>query len=450
MDYNKFIESKKKSHVSSGFKVDDDFLNSKLFDFQKYIVKIALEKGRFSIFADTGLGKTFMQSEFAKQSVIQTSKPALILAPLGVVDQTIKEAKKYGIDIEKIKSDIFGNPAIYITNYEQLENINCDEFGCIVLDESSILKNKDGKFRNKIIESFKNTPYKLCCTATPSPNDHMELGSHAEFCGAMGYSEMLAMYFVHDGGETSKWRLRKHAQDDFWNFVCTWSIAIKDPSKFGFNEQSYELPKLNIIEHIIPVEKDQYAMFSDKSVSATEINRDLKKSMDTRIQKTAELVNNSNEQWIVWGLQNEETMRLSKVLNDSINVQGSDKPEIKGTNLLGFAENKFKVLITKTKIASFGLNYQNCHNMVFCSYDFKFEQFYQAVRRCYRFGQTKEVNVHLLCPESQVNVRKSIIDKQAKHNEMIDQMSKYSQKADYKISKRDTNHSIEFKQPLFY
>ena len=448
MNYDKFIINKKNNHIDSGFKINDNLLNDSLFDFQKYIVKIALEKGRFCIFADTGLGKTFMQCEFAKHSALETMKPSLILAPLGVVEQTIKEAKKYNIDICR-QNERHSKNNIYITNYEQLDNLDCSLYGCIVLDESSILKNKDGKFRNKIIQKFKDTQYKLCCTATPSPNDHMELGSHAEFIGAMGYSEILAMYFVHDGGETSKWRLRKHAQDNFWKFVCTWSIAIKDPSKFGFNEQSYELPKLNIIEHIIPVEKDKYAMFSDKSVSATEINRDLKKSLESRIKKTAEIVNTSNEQWIVWGLQNEETTRLSKTLNESVNVQGSDKTEYKAKKLLGFADNKFKVLITKTKIASFGLNYQNCNNMVFCSYDFKFEQFYQAVRRCYRFGQKKEVNVHLLCPESQVNVRKSIIDKQKKHNEMIEKMSKYSQESDYKFNKRDSSHNIKFKQPVF-
>jgi len=285
-----------------------------------------------------------------------------------------------------------------------------------------------------IIEKFSNTPYKLACTATPSPNDHMELGQHSEFLGAMSYLEMLAMFFVHDGGETSKWRLRKHAKDDFWKFVCTWSMSIDNPKTLGFDSDGYDLPEIEYIEHIISVENKSGNLFNDVAVSATDLHKDLKRSFDQRIAKTAELVNNSKEQWLIWTLKNDEANELSKLIDDSINVQGSDKPELKAKNLNGFANNEFRNLITKTSIASFGMNYQNCSNMVFTSYDFKFEAFYQAVRRSYRFGQKKKVKVHLLVPETQKNVRLSILDKEQKHKKMISEMAKYSADTDYKTN----------------
>ena len=424
-DYQQFLETKKKTFISSGFDINEKDLNKNLFGFQKYIVKTALHKGRFAIFADCGLGKTLMQLSWAYQVTKHTKGKVLILAPLAVIPQTIKECDKFGID----------KTNLVFTNYEQLKNIDTSLFSGVVLDESSILKGRDGKLSNYIITTFKNTPYKLACTATPSPNDHMELGQHSEFLGAMSYLEMLAMFFVHDGGETSKWRLRKHAKDNFWKYVCTWSIAVDNPQTLGFDMKGYNLPEIEYIEHIIPVENNTNTLFGDVAVSATDLNKDLRRSIDLRIDKVKELVNSNNEQWIVWGLQNLETDRLSKVLKDSKNVQGSDKPEIKAKNLIGFADNEFENLITKTSIASFGMNYQQCSNMVFSSYDFKFEKFYQAVRRCYRFGQKNKVKVHILVPESQLNVRESIIEKEVKHKQMIKEMSKYSAETDYKSNK---------------
>jgi len=434
MQYKEFLKTKEKNFISSGFKVEDKDLNINLFDFQKHILKIALEKGRFAIFADCGLGKTLMQLSWAECIFKKTNKKVLILAPLAVVNQTKNEALKFNININSF--DIY--------NFEQLKNIDISIYAGIVLDESSILKGRDGKLSRLIIDSFINTPYKLCCTATPSPNDHMELGQHSEFLGSMSYLEMLAMFFVHDGGETSKWRLRKHAQDDFWNFVCTWSISLDNPKSLGFKGDGYNLPDIEYIEHIIPVENNTNTLFGDVAVSATDLHKDLKRSLNKRIDKTIELVNNSNEQWIIWTLKNDEANQLNKVINDSINVQGSDKPEYKAKYLNGFANKEFKSLITKTSIASFGMNYQNCSNMIFTSYDFKFEAFYQAVRRCYRFGQKNKVKVHLLVPESQVNVRKTILEKENKHKTMIKEMSNYSSKTDYKLNK--TNIIINNKE----
>lgn len=434
--YSEFLNEKKKAFIDSGFEVKQDDLNSFLFDFQKYIVQIALRKGRFAIFADCGLGKTLMQLAWAERVVKYTDLDVLILAPLAVVQQTIDEGVKFGIDV-RLYSELEDatDEAIYITNYDQLKNIDCSLFGGVVLDESSILKGKDGKLSTLIINSFKTTEYKLACTATPSPNDHMELGQHSEFLGAMSYLEMLAMYFVHDGGETSKWRLRKHAKDPFWKYVCTWSIALDNPKSLGFKMEGYDLPEIEYIEHIIPVDNESNSLFNDDAISATDLHKDLNRSFDLRLQKTVELVSSNSDQWIVWGLKNNETDSIQKLLPGSINVQGSDTPEYKAKYLNGFAHQEFKDLVTKTSIASFGMNYQQCHQMIFMSYDFKFEQFYQAVRRCYRFGQKNKVTAHILIPESQQNVRSTILEKQQRHKEMIAEMSKYSSEANYKSSK---------------
>ena len=423
MSYKDFLESKEKKHINSGFDIDQKCLNSNLFDFQKSIVQKALKAGRFAIFADTGLGKSIMQLSWAHQVESHTKNPVLILAPLAVVQQTIKEGEKFNIEINNYNQFIEKFEGIYISNYEQLDNIDLSIFSGVVLDESSILKSFDGKTSNKIIDSFKNTPYKLACSATPSPNDHTELGMHSEFLGAMSYSEMLAMYFVHDGGETSKWRLRKHAETDFWNYVLSWSLAIDHPRTFGFDQDGYDLPELNIVEHFIDVESDGLDLFGEAAVSATELHRDLRKTLDDRVYEVLNIIGESKEQWLIWGLQNRETDILSKKVSNSINVQGSDKPELKAKNLIGFANGEFQNLITKTKIASFGMNYQNCHNMIFMSYDFGFEAFYQAVRRCLRFGQKHKVNVHILIPKTQSNVRRVILEKEAKHKERIHNLS---------------------------
>jgi DNA modification methylase len=424
-EYQKFLETKRKTFIESGFEITETELNPLLKDFQKYGIKTALFKGKFAFFFDCGLGKTFSQLEWAKQVYLKTNKKVLILAPLAIVEQTKNESVKFGIDLNYFD----------ITNYDQLKNIDCSVYSGVVLDESSILKGRDGKLSSLILETFKNTPYKLACTATPSPNDHMELGQHSEFLGGMSYLEMLAMFFVHDGGETSKWRLRKHAQDNFWKYVSGWSMAIDNPSSLGFCSDGYNLPEIEYIEHIIKVDNLSENLFGDVAVSATELHKDLNRSFDLRIEKTLELVNSNDNQWIVWGLKNQETDTLSKLLENSVNVQGSDNPEYKAKYLNGFANNEFKTLITKTSIASFGMNYQQCNQMVFMSYDFKFEAFYQAVRRCYRFGQKNKVTVHILIPESQVNVRNTILEKEKQHFERIKEMSRYSAETNYKKAK---------------
>lgn len=421
-EYKEFLKSKEKRIVESGFDVNENELNPYLFDFQRFCVKRALKRGKYALFESCGLGKTIQQLEWANQVNKHTGKPVLVLAPLSVSLQTIDEGKKFGITVVKYNGSDF---PIQISNYEQLDNIDCSIFGGIVLDESSILKSFDGSTKKKIIESFKHTPYKLACTATPSPNDPMELGNHAEFLDAMSYNEMLAMFFVHDGGDTSKWRLKGHATETFYKFVGSWAVMFSKPSEIGFSAEGYNLPALNYIEEQIETPKrNNGKLFNDNAVNATNFNQELRDTMDLRLQKVVEIVNSKpNEPFIIWIKQNQEGEKLKKLIPEAIEVKGSDSDDWKESKLLGFAKGEFRILITKTKIASFGMNYQNCNNQIFASLDFSFEGLYQAIRRCYRFGQEKEVNVYLITTDTMSNVRQSIDEKQKKFDEMQDIMS---------------------------
>ncbi len=423
MDYQQFLESKQKSHVMSGFDINESELNKSMFDFQKFIVKRALKAGKYAIFADCGLGKTLMQLEWAHRVNLETNKPVLILAPLAVSGQTIKEGAKFHIDVCKYDGS---HSPIQITNYEQLENIDCSIFSGIVLDESSILKNFEGATKKLILDLFSQTPYKLACTATPSPNDPMELGNHSEFLDVMSRNEMLAMYFVHDGGETAKWRLKGHATKLFYQFIGSWAIMLNKPSDIGFEMMGYDLPSLNLIERQIATPKrDNGSLFNDAIISATNFNSELRLTKNERLEEVVRIVNSRpDENFIIWIKQNEEGEILKKLLPDAIEVKGADSNEWKEKHLLGFAENKFRILISKTKIASFGMNYQNCRNQIFASLDFSFEGLYQAIRRSYRFGQTNEVNIYLITTDTMANVKQSIDNKQKQFEIMQDEMSK--------------------------
>lgn len=422
MQYNDFLESKKQKSQESGFLCGE--LNKNLFDFQNHIVTTALRKGKFGIFGDCGLGKTLMQLEWAYRVVEHTNKPVIILTPLAVSSQTINEGFKFGIPVMKWLND-FNTwhetpPEIYITNYENLSNIsNIDDFAGVVLDESSILKNFEGATKNEVIEVFKDTPYKLACTATPSPNDPMELGNHSEFLNVMNRNEVLAMYFVHDGGETAKWRLKGHCEQLFWDWVSTWSIMLSKPSDIGFNAEGYNLPPLNLIERQVKTpDRENGQLFNDVAISATNFNKELRLTKVERLSNVVDLVNNSSDNFIIWIKQNEEGEFLRKLIPDAVEVKGSDTPELKEKNLIGFGKNEFRVLITKTKIAQFGLNYQNCHNQVFASLDFSFEGLYQAIRRSYRFGQKNSVNIYLITTDTMRNVIESINRKQRQFEDM--------------------------------
>lgn len=399
MEYQEFLQSKQKSHIQSGFEIADENLNPHLFEFQKFIVKRALKAGKYAIFADCGLGKTLMQLEWANQ-----------------------EGFKFGINTAKLPNR---DHDIHITNYEQLENIDVSIYGGVVLDESSILKNFEGATKNLILEKFRNTPYKLACTATPSPNDPMELGNHSEFLDIMSRNEMLAMYFVHDGGDTAKWRLKGHAQKSFYRWVGTWAVMLNNPADIGFPMQGYDLPNLNLIERqIITPKRNNGSLFNDAVISATNFNAELRLTKIERLEDAAKIVNeNKNENFIIWIKQNEEGELLRKLIADAVEVKGNDSAEYKEKMLLGFANNEFRVLITKAKIAQFGLNYQNCRNQIFASLDFSFEGLYQAIRRSYRFGQKNEVNIYIITTDTMQNVIESIKKKQKQFEIMQQEMS---------------------------
>jgi len=423
MNYEEFLKGKVKQAESSGINIDWSTLNKNLFDFQGWTVKTGLIKGRYAIWADCGLGKTLMQLEWAYQISLYTGMPVLILAPLAVTEQTIAEGLKFGIDVEELKADVFG-PGIYITNYEQLDHVDASQFVGVVLDESSILKNFEGATKNLIIEKFQFTKYKLACSATPAPNDAMELGNHAEFLGYMTRSEMLAMYFVHDGGDTGKWRIKGHAVDRFYQFVSTWACMISNPSDIGFDGSKYVLPPLNYVEKQIDTTTKEGLLFNAISVSATDFNAELRLTKVARMDEVAEIVNSSTESFIVWIKHNEEGDLLKKLIPDAVEVRGNHPIEQKKANLLGFGQGKFRVLITKAKIAQYGLNYQNCHNQVFASLDFSFESFYQQIRRSYRFGQTKSVNLYIITTDTMANVIESIKNKQKQFEIMQQSMQK--------------------------
>jgi hypothetical protein len=293
----------------------------------------------------------------------------------------------------------------------------------VVLDESSILKNFEGAIRTQIIELFNYTRFKLACTATPSPNDPMELGNHAEFLNVMSRSQMLAMYFVHDGGDTGKWRIKGHAVNTFYKWVASWSIMLTSPADIGFDGSKYILPSLNYLDIQIKTKQREGSLFNDVAVSATNFNQELRITKVDRMDKVAEIVNGSKENFIIWIKQNEEGELLKKLIPDAVEVSGSDDNEYKEKMLLGFADNKFRVLITKAKIAMYGLNYQNCANQVFASLDFSFEALYQSIRRSYRFGQDKSVNIYLVTTDTMQNVVESIKRKQTQFELMQKQMS---------------------------
>lgn len=418
-NYYSFLADKTKVLEASGFNIDKDDLNPKLYEFQKDIVHWALYKGRAAIFADCGLGKTAMQLEWAYQVHKYTNKPVLILAPLAVADQTQREGLFFDVEVKICTCDDDVINGVNITNYDKLERFNCSVFSGIALDESSILKSFSSKLKEQIIAYFKSTPYKLACTATPSPNDYMELSNHSEFLGVMSRAEMLSMYFVHDGGDTSKWRLKGHAEDVFWQWMATWSVMIANPKDLGYEDMGYTLPQLNI--HQIVVDGLEP---TNEALSLTERRNARKESLDDRVKAAAELVNNSNEQWLVWCDLNDESAKLHQAINDSVEVKGSDKPQHKSSAMLNFSNEEVKCLVTKPSIAGFGMNWQQCHNMIFVGLSDSYEQYYQAVRRCYRFGQEKEVNVYIIISSKEGCVKDNIERKQNDYDNMKEIMTK--------------------------
>lgn len=421
--YEAFLESKRVSMKPSGF--SPDHLNESLFEFQVDIVRWACMKGRAAIFADCGLGKTIMQLEWAHQVVTHSGADAkvLILAPLAVSAQTCAEGERFGISVTKCRSMDDVTNGINITNYEMLSHFDPAAFVGIVLDESSILKSYSSKTRNAIIDAFKETPYKLACTATPSPNDYMELGNHSEFVGAMDRTEMLAMFFIHDGGDTQKWRLKGHASSAFWDFVASWAVMVRNPSDMGYQMDGFDLPELEQRVHVLESDaSDSDSLFVHVAQGISEQRKAQRKSIEQRVQAAAELVNSDSESWIVWCTLNDESAQLAKAIPDAVEVKGSDSPEHKEDAMLGFASGRYRVIVTKPSICGFGMNWQHCARMVFVGLSNSYEQYYQAVRRCYRFGQKRDVEVHIVTTSAEIAVVHNVMRKKENSSEMEKEM----------------------------
>ena len=438
MDYEEFLSNKKFVLESSGFDIDKSMLNPMLYDFQKDIVRWALKKGKACIFADCGLGKTPMQLSWAYQVHKHTGGKILILAPLAVADQTKREAEKFGYTAKVVEKQEDCISGINITNYEKLDRFIANDFIGIVLDESSILKSYSGKVRTAIIHNFHEVPYKLACTATPAPNDYMELGNHSEFCGVMTRAEMLSMFFVHDGGDTSKWRLKGHAEDVFWQWLATFSVFVDNPNNIGYEIDGYNLPPINIQE--ITVDGDTP---TTEKLTLTERRQARKDSLQLRCEQAAQLVNDSDEQWLVWCDLNDESHKLHKLINDSIEVQGGDKDTHKSSSMLKFGKGEIKCLVTKPSIAGFGMNWQSCHNMIFTGLSDSYEQFYQALRRCWRFGQEKPVNVYIIISEKEGCVKENIERKQKDFLKMQSEMTELTKE----ITKKELRSTCRISTP---
>jgi len=422
MIYSDFIRDKQISDQSAGFNPDESTYPSEIKDHQRVSVTWACKRGRSALFHDTGLGKTMSQSVWADQVVNHTGGAVLILAPLAVSHQTIREGDKFGIKINlaAIDDDING-PGIYITNYEKLVHFDADQFAGVVLDESSILKGMQGKMRRYITTAFINTPYKLSCTATPSPNDYMELGTQSEFLGIMSQVEMLAMFFIHDGSDTSKWRLKGHGKSRFWEWLATWSIFLQSPADLGFDGSEYDLPPIYYHDHVIET-KAEGTLFVEPAQSLLDRNRARKNSIAARCEKAAEIVNGLNEPAVIWCHLNDESALLKELINDAVEVKGSDKDEHKSSSMLSFADGAIKGLITKPKISGFGMNWQSSRHCIFVGLSDSWEAFYQAIRRQWRFGQLRDVHVYIVSADTEGAVVENIRRKDQQHKEMASAM----------------------------
>lgn len=430
-DYQRFLQSKKQIAVSSGFEKPKEQMCKAMFEWQKDIVYWALRKGRCALFEDCGLGKTIQSLEWAKSVSEHTKKPVLIVCPLSVAEQTKREGKKFGFSVSVVRDQSQVIDGINVTNYEMLDHFDASVFGGVVLDESSILKNYTGKMRTEIIEKFHYTPYKLSCTATPAPNDFMELGNQAEFCGVMSRTEMLATYFIHDGGDTSKWRLKGHAQSAFWEWLATWAVVLTKPGDLGYDNTGYDLPELITEQVTIRYEEniidDNYSFFADVAQTLNERRNARRNSLEDRCKAALDLIEEDpEEQWLVWCDLNAEADELKRIIPDNIEVRGSDDIEVKAERLNRFTIGEAKRLIVKPSIAAFGLNWQNCHNMIFVGLSDSFEMMYQAIRRCWRFGQEYPVNVYIITSEAEGAVKENIERKEKQAAQMVDEMVQHT------------------------
>lgn len=419
MTYQEFLKTKALKTIEAGFDLDRNAINSKAFDFQKDIIQWACKKGKAAILTGCGSGKTMMQLEYARAVHNRTGGDVLIIAPLSVVKQTQDEADKFGIgSVTVCRTGEDVKPGINITNYEMIQHFDASRFVGVVLDESSILKSYTSKYEMLLTEMFQKTPYKLLCTATIAPNDYTEIGTSCEFLGIMSRTEMLATYFIHDSGDTSKWRLKKAGAKKFWEWFATWAIYFNSPADLGYEVPGFDLPQLRFHNIFIDSKKEEWEMFVRLAETLQERREARKLSLMARTDTAARLCNESEESWLVWCDYNDESTALEKKIERSVEVKGSDSPEFKASASHEFANGAIHALVSKPSIFGFGSNFQRCHNMIFCGLSDSYEQFYQAVRRCWRFGQKKPVDVHVILSEKEMNIFTNIQRKQKLMDDM--------------------------------
>lgn len=421
--YEQFLRRKSEVAIPTGLDVIPE-LSSALFQFQKDIVTWALRRGRAALFAGTGLGKSLMELSWADAVHRETGRDVLLLTPLAVAQQMIREAGKFGITAKHCKTQSDVTSGIAVTNYQKLDHFDIAHFGGVVLDESSILKSLDGKTRTSLIDGFKMTPFRLAATATPAPNDYMELGNHAEFLGIMSYTDMLSTFFTHDGSSTQNWRLKGWAESKFWEWMASWSVMLRHPRDLGYDDSRYDLPPLKRHTHTVDIEYKPAGGFLFPMEAQTMAER-LAARRDTiseRVEAAAFLVNSNNRPWVCWCNLNDESSALAAAIPDAVEVRGSDSEDRKEQCLEDFAAGKIRVLVTKPSIAGFGMNWQHCADTVFVGLNDSFEQIYQAIRRFWRFGQTKSVNAHFVASEIEGAVVSNIQRKEAQAEHMAEQM----------------------------
>lgn len=427
--YENFIKCKAKSDPNTGL-TRIPTLNPMLHQHQSDMVRWALRRGRAAIFADCGLGKGPMQMEWATQQPHE----CIIAAPLAVAHQFVREAEKFGIDLAYAKDHAGITRRITVTNYERLENFNIEQFGAVALDESSILKNQSGAYSTWMIDAFKNTPFRLCSSATPAPNDVMEIGTQAEFLGVMTRGEMLAMYFTHDGGDTSKWRVKGHAQASFWSWMASWAVMIRKPSDLGYSDDGFILPPLHMHEQCVKADSATPGyLFAVEAHTLQERQQARRDSISDRVNACASIVNASEKPFLVWCNLNGESEALAAAIPGAVEVTGSDTDEHKEKSIAGFLDGSIRVLISKPKIMGLGLNFQHCADMAYVGLSDSYEQLYQSIRRCWRFGQINPVNVHIITAETEgavvSNIKRKEREAEETYNSMIDHMKDLNEAA---------------------
>ena len=443
MNYKEFLDNKTQAKENTGF--DPDWIPDKLFPFQKELLTWACNKGSAAIFADCGLGKTFMQLAWAENVARKTGGRVLILTPIAVAFQTVKEGARISVDVMHRRDSIDSSDRIVVTNYERLHYFSPDDFAGVVCDESSILKCYSGKMRNQITSFMAGMKYRLLCTATPSPNDYIELGTSSEALGYMRRVEMLGMFFVNAGDSTQKWRLKKHAHSAFWQWMCTWARAMQKPSDLGaeFVDDGFDLPRLIINEHEVYTEPDADSLFKEIAIGLNAQRKECRETMPQRCQKAADLVMSHNKPFVVWCNLNAESEALHRLIPDAVEIKGADTEDKKARAFRNFADGNIRGIITKATIAGFGLNWQHCaHQVYFPSHSY--EQYYQAIRRCWRFGQTREVTIDVIMTEGLGNVVANLKRKTDIAQAMFSEMTKHMR---YEAKKREDNYRNKLEIP---